>query len=231
MGKGAALRWIENKMLARHLRGTGVEIGALWRKFPVPNGARVWYLDRANSSHLEGAYPEVDQQLIAPDIVGDADQLPFQDGTLNFIIASHVLEHMPFPLATLRDWYRALSPCGVLLLKIPDKRYTFDIRRQRTTLQHLISEDRDPAWFDKRAHFRDWVEQVVGLAPDSDACDHETNRLMEIDYSIHYHAWTDEDVLELLDYTRASMNLMWRPVLFLRAHFYRKECAVVMRRD
>lgn len=231
MGKGAALRWIENKMLARHLRGTGVEIGALWRKFPVTSRAKVWYVDRINPSGLEHEYPEVGQQIVPPDVVGDAGQLPFQDGSLNFIIASHVLEHMPFPLAALRHWYRTLAPGGVLVLKIPDKRYTFDARRRRTPLRHLIEEDRDPEAFDKRAHFQDWVENVVGHAPCTEAFDHATNRLMEIDYSIHYHVWTDDDVGALLDYTLVSMNLMWRPVLFLRAHFYRKECAVVLRRE
>lgn len=55
------MRWIENQVLRRHLRGRGVEIGALWRKFPVPADAKVWYLDRDSAdglnvhySHLEG---------------------------------------------------------------------------------------------------------------------------------------------------------------------------------
>jgi SAM-dependent methyltransferase len=230
MGKGAALRWVENKMLARHLRGRGVEIGALWRKFPVSTRTRVWYVDRVNPSGLQHEYPEIGEQLIPPDIVGDAGQLPFQDGSLNFIIASHVLEHMPLPLATLRNWYRTLAPRGVLLLKIPDKRYTFDRRRQRTPLQHLLAEDHAPAAFDKRAHFQDWIANVVGLAPGTEPFEHETNRLIHIDYSIHYHVWTDDDVRVLLDYTRVEMSLNWRPVLFLRAHFYRKECAVAMQR-
>lgn len=231
MGKGAALRWIENKLLARHLRGKGVEIGALWRKFPVPRRASVWYVDRVHPSNLREEYPEVGQQLIPPDIVGDAGQLPFQDGSLDFLVASHVLEHMPFPLATLRHWYQTLAPRGVLLLKIPDKRYTFDARRQRTPLEHLIEEDCAPAAFDKRAHFQDWVEHVVGRTPGSMDFDHETSRLMENDYSIHYHVWIDDDVRVLLDYTRQSMNLKWQPVLFLPARFYRKECAVVLRRS
>jgi len=36
MGKGAPLRWIENRCLGRHLHGGGIEIGALWCRFPVP---------------------------------------------------------------------------------------------------------------------------------------------------------------------------------------------------
>src|ERR1035437_271555 len=231
MGKGVVLRWVENKRLGAHLRGRGVVIGALWRRFPVAARSMVWYVDRHHSSELQREYPELGQQLISPDVVADAGQLPFANGSLNFVIANHVLEHMPFPLASLRSWYRVLGAGGVLILKIPDKRYTFDLKRRRTSLQHLVEEDLHPEAFNKRAHFQDWVEHVGGSAPESESLQHETNRLMVLDYSIHYHVWTDEDIRELIDYTRTGMRLNWRPVLFLGAHFYRKECAVALQRD
>ncbi len=231
MGKGAALRWFENKLLARHLRGRGIEIGALWRKFPVPQGSTVWYVDRGYSRDLQGEYPEVGQQLILPDVVGDAGHLPFRDGSLDFVIASHVLEHMPFPLAALRHWYRSLASGGVLLLKVPDKRYTFDVQRMQTPLRHLVEEDRNPASFDRRAHFEDWVQHVVRSTPGSPEFDPLVNHLMDIDYSIHYHVWTDEDVRELIDYTRERVGLQWRIVKFLKAHFYRKESIFLLQKD
>ena len=133
MGKGAALRWAENKLIGRHLRGRGIEIGALWKKFPVPQRATVWYVDRIDPAALYQEYSEVGEKIIAPDIVADAQALPIPDGGLDFVIASHVLEHMPFPLAALCEWYRVLAPGGVLVLKIPDKRYTsmFAGRAQR----------------------------------------------------------------------------------------------------
>jgi len=53
MGKGAPLRWIENRVIARYLSGRGVEIGALWKKFPVSRGAKVWYVDRGKADYLE----------------------------------------------------------------------------------------------------------------------------------------------------------------------------------
>jgi SAM-dependent methyltransferase len=231
MTKGALLRWIENKRLASHLSGTGIEIGALWRRFPIPARARVWYLDRNHLSELQQEYTELDRPFIAPDVVADAGRLPIADGSLDFVIASHVLEHMPFPLAALRDWYRALKSGGVLVVKVPDKRYTFDVTRRRTPLQHLVEEDLHPETFDKRAHFQDWVEHVGKRAAGSEVLRNETDLLLNRDYSIHYHVWTDEDIRELINYTRTNLELCWRPVLFLRAHFYRKECAVALQRD
>ncbi len=231
MGKGAALRWAENKLIERHLHGRGIEIGALWRKFPVPRGATVWYIDRVDPDALHREYSEIGKKVVAPDVVADAQSLPFADHALGFIIASHVLEHMPLPLSALCEWYRVLAPGGVLVLKIPDKRYTFDVRRPRTPLQHLAAENANPAAYDRAAHFADWVEYIVGFSRDTEEWQAETRRLMEMDYSIHYHAWIDDDVRQLLAYTRESMGLNWRCVLFLPARFYRKECAAVMQKS
>ena len=175
MEKGAALRWVENKRLGRHLRGRGVEIGALWRRFPVRAGSVVWHVDRHKVSDLRREYPELSRQLVSPDVLADAGQLPFADGSLNFVVASHVLEHMPFPLASLRGWYRALGSGGVLILKIPDKRYTFDAKRPRSTLQHLVEEDLHPealisaltlrtgssTWADVRRGARPWCTRPI----------------------------------------------------------------------
>jgi predicted SAM-dependent methyltransferase len=230
MGKGAPLRWLENRLLARHIQGHGIEIGALWRKFPVPRRAHVYYVDRIASADLEQHYSEISSSLVMPDVVADAMQLPFRSASLDFIVASHVLEHLPFPLAALRHWYDVLRPGGVLLLKVPDKRHTFDAKRKRTTLQHLIEEDTDRETFDKRAHFEDWVENVDGYTRGSDGFSKQLERLLQSDYSIHYHVWTDVDIRAFAKYSRTAMGLHWQMALFWGAHFYRKETVVVLRR-
>ena len=231
VGKGAPLRWVENKVLARHLHGLGIEIGALWRRFPVPARVSVWYVDRYDSDALAGEYPEVGVKIVPPDVAADATSLPFRYATLDFIIASHLLEHLPFPLKGLRHWYALLRSGGTLLLKIPDKRFTFDQRRECTTLQHLIAEDAEPENFDRRAHFRDWIKNSVEQTLSTKDLERETDRLMKTDYSIHYHVWTDRDVRELVEYTQTAMNLSWQPVQFFGGRFYRKECSLVLRKD
>ena len=222
MGKAAALRWLENRLLARHLRGHGIEIGALWRKFPVPHRVTVYYVDRLQNEDLQQHYAEVSQTVVNPDVVADAMQLPFAPASLNFVIASHVLEHLPFPLAALRHWYDVLLPGGVLLLKVPDKRYTFDAKRERTPLEHLIAEQEEQGC-DKQAHFEDWVDRVVGHRRGTPEFQQQLKYLLESDYSIHYHVWVDEDVREIAEYTRTEMRLQWRPIVFWRAYSYSKE--------
>ena len=63
MGLGAPLRWIENRYLARYLRGRGIEIGALWRRFPVHRQARVYYVDRSEAADLKTQYADVRDKI------------------------------------------------------------------------------------------------------------------------------------------------------------------------
>ncbi|MEE8608318.1 MAG: methyltransferase domain-containing protein [Nitrospiraceae bacterium] len=230
MGKGAPLRWLENRILWRHLRGCGVEIGALWRQFPLPARARVWYVDRLDSDGLLKQYPTLRGKILWPDLVAEAAQLPVAPASLDFIIASHLLEHLPFPLAALRAWYETLVPGGVLLLRVPDKRYTFDTQRARTQLAQLIEEYNHPERFDRRAHYADWVQNVKDGNPETEAFEREVRRLMEMDFSIHFHVWIDEDLREIIDYTRQAWYFDWKPVVFWGAHFYRKEVVLLLRR-
>jgi len=53
---------------------------------------------------------------------------------------------------------------------------------------------------------------------------------LQSDYSIHYHVWIDEDIREIVEYTRSVMRLNWKPVVFWKAHFYRKECVLMLQR-
>jgi ubiquinone/menaquinone biosynthesis C-methylase UbiE len=49
----------------------------------------------------------------------DAYALPFENETLDRVVASHVLEHLYKPHEVLREWNRVLKPGGVLSLILP----------------------------------------------------------------------------------------------------------------
>jgi SAM-dependent methyltransferase len=229
VSKGALLRWLENRYLQRFFQGSGMEIGALWRRFPLPRKARVWYVDRLGRDALAGHYPDLQGRILPPDLLADATQLPVRPNSLDFLIASHVIEHLPFPLMALRSWYEALAPGGVLLLKVPDKRYTFDVHRPRTSLAHLVDEHHDPERFDVRAHYADWVAGG-GHPPFTAAFEQAVQGLMDEEYSIHFHVWIDEDVRDMINFTQQSLRMDWAPVVFWGAHFYRKETTVLLRK-
>ncbi len=125
----------------------GIEIGALYTP-RLPNNPNVRYLDHASKEELQLKY--ADNPLAAPragefvdvDYVWKpgmrlADVLG-ADAPIDFVIASHLLEHIPNPIGWLQQVEEILTEGGVLSLVLPDKRYTFDALRPVTTMSQVV---------------------------------------------------------------------------------------------
>jgi SAM-dependent methyltransferase len=56
------------------------------------------------------------------DAVTSGDRLPFKDGELDYVVASHNLEHYPDLQQTLGEWKRVLKKGGILGVVVPDDR-------------------------------------------------------------------------------------------------------------
>lgn len=93
--------------------GSGRHAGALRHRFDeyfVTDGNRRM-LDQARARL--GADPRFRFQ------VEDATKLSFPDASVDRLIATHVLEHLPRPHEVLREWARVVRPGGVLSLVLP----------------------------------------------------------------------------------------------------------------
>lgn len=53
------------------------------------------------------------------DVVADAQNLPFSDGTFDCVVATEVAEHVREPLRLIHEAHRVLVPEGLLLLSVP----------------------------------------------------------------------------------------------------------------
>ncbi len=74
------------------------------------------------------------------DYYGHACSLPFHDHTLDYVVASHVLEHVANPVAALAEWYRVVRPGGLLYLVVPNRRAAWDRDRELTPVAHLLDD-------------------------------------------------------------------------------------------
>jgi predicted SAM-dependent methyltransferase len=199
----------KRRRLAWWLEGHGIEIGALHRPLEVPRGTTVTYVDRLPVAELRQHYPELaDQSLTPVSMLGDAQDLSaFENHSIDFVIANHLLEHLEYPIDGLLEFQRVLRPGGLVYLALPDKRVTFDRKRALTTIDHLLSEQRDRSAPQHRwDHFLDWAVNVNGVAPGQQADDH-VRLLMARDYSIHFHVWRADTFLEFLFAARAQAGV------------------------
>src|SRR5258708_23575605 len=53
------------------------------------------------------------------DIVGDARIMPFPDASMDVVLITQCLEHIPEPIAVIGEIRRVLKPGGTLLLSVP----------------------------------------------------------------------------------------------------------------
>lgn len=182
-----------------YLSGDGVEVGALADPLRVPPGARVAYLDRLSVDGLREQYPTLKSLALVPvDIVADGESLTgVTDESKDFIIARHFLEHCQDPISTLENFFRILKPGGIVYFSVPDKRYTFDRERPVTSLAHLLEDNELGSERSRRAHFEEYVRCTAHPATEPQL-QQLADEMMARDYSIHFHVWTQHEVLELL---------------------------------
>ena len=66
----------------------------------------------------------IDNTTSSPDIYARAENLPFKDESIGYVISFHVLEHIKGgPYNALSEWKRVLVPGGIIGLAMPDRRY------------------------------------------------------------------------------------------------------------
>jgi predicted SAM-dependent methyltransferase len=195
----------------RFLAGEGLEIGGLHRPLSVPPGARARQVDRMTTAELAAAYDEdvADEVLTEVDVVDDGEKLAtIDDGSQDFIVANHFLEHTGDPIGTIAVHLRKLKPGGVLFYAVPDKRWSFDFRREVTSLEHMVRDHEEGPGGSRREHYDEWGLLVTGTAEERDREDWpergaEMARALEAeDYSIHTHVFTEASFLALLLHCR-----------------------------
>jgi SAM-dependent methyltransferase len=199
----------------RYVSGEGIEIGPGHAPFPLPYpGTTARYVDRWKPDENLGLFPELGDAAVfaMPDIIADlnVDRLSMlTDGSQDFVIASHVLEHLVDPLAHLAEIHRVLRPGGVALILLPDRQRTLDRDRPATTLEHLLADHASGLREADNAHVEEFLRCGGGWNEAWDAAE----RAAQFDYhrqrSFHMHCWTQAEFLPALRYSITDMDLSW----------------------
>ena len=114
----------------------GIEFGPLSRPLVRKSDSDVYYIDQCSTEELKAKYSQVNDahvhNIVDVDFVSKGEPLSVLVGDkvpLNYVVASHVIEHVPDLAGWLLDAHASLKDGGSLFLILPDKRFTFDLRR------------------------------------------------------------------------------------------------------
>lgn len=126
-------------------KGLGLEIGPSHNPIaPKIKGYNVHILDHASAADLRRKYQGHGINL---DNIEEVDfvwhgetfqELIGETGCYDWIIASHVIEHVPNFISYLQQCEALLKPSGILSLVIPDKRYCFDYFSSSSTTGNVL---------------------------------------------------------------------------------------------
>jgi SAM-dependent methyltransferase len=167
----------------------------------MPSHAKARYVDRMPVERLREEYPELAGWNLTPiDVIDDGERLAtVAEGSQDFIVANHFLEHCENPIGTIETHLGKLKPGGVLFYAVPDKRYTFDFRRPVVTIEHMVADYEEGPEGSRREHYEEWSRLVLG---EVDEPEEQTlaraRELEDAKYSIHTHAWTQAEFLALI---------------------------------
>lgn len=210
------------------LEGNGLEVGPGASPYPLPLQCRTLYADRLGHAELETElYPgQLREDLVEPDLIADLDDLKaIPDGSLDFIVGCHVIEHARNPIGALHGAYRCLRPGGSLLLVVPDMERTFDRHRQVTPLDHLVADFTAPLRERDRQHYEEFYRVAFVTPPE--AYERTVEERFRAGYAIHYHAWTFASFGAMVEWARrgpSPFSAVWaqptRAHLELDIEFY-----------
>lgn len=122
--------------------GRGLELGPLTTPIVDKSEGNIFYVDHMSTADLKKKYAK---EPVDPEKIVNVDYVlkttlkaVVGNKKFDYVLASHVIEHVPDMVRWLDDIFSVLKPGGILSLVIPDKRYTFDITRQVSSPADVI---------------------------------------------------------------------------------------------
>ncbi|WP_052263251.1 methyltransferase domain-containing protein [Geobacter pickeringii] len=148
----------ESAIAHAYCHGKGLEIGGAAHN---PFGLDALNVDMSDRLDTEFKLEEIRicGTALPVDVVAPGDDIPLPDGSQDFIVSSHVLEHFPDPVKALLEWDRLLKPGGIIFAIVPHKERTMDRDQPRTALSHLVDDFIAAAGGDFIGHYHYWITE------------------------------------------------------------------------
>jgi SAM-dependent methyltransferase len=173
-----------------------LEIGALNSPANLNHTNHIDYLDCADYETLKTRFHEV-SGIVRPNYIVDVftQPLPFPPASYDVVIMNHVIEHIKNPIKVIFDCFNVLKDQGLLIISCPDKRYTFDSKRELTNLLQIVDNYRTNNSIPVVEDYNDFILHVSKSVANHNSDD----RLQEsLDRKEHIYTYTDESFKKLM---------------------------------
>jgi SAM-dependent methyltransferase len=132
------MKFKESALAHKYLDGLqGIEIGGSAHNPFGLNTRNVDYSADMNTVFKQAEYDLCGEKLPV-DIVAYGDHLPLDDRSVDFVISSHVIEHIFDPIKALKEWYRVTRWGGYIFTIAPITKYVPGEKRPTTSLEELL---------------------------------------------------------------------------------------------
>ena len=201
------------EMVCSSVRGSGIEFGAGGRPMITPLGTHVRYADRFTEEEMalySSSRHGVGLGSFMPiDLIDTLEEMrSIENVSTDFIIASHVIEHVANPIQAIVNSFKRLTAGGRLVLMVPDKERTHDRNRVLTPLSHILADYLRPS---RDRDLENYIERysVVENMP-LERTD-EFIKAWEERRDVHLHVFNYQHFLNLLDLCRhwAPFRAVW----------------------
>ncbi len=101
--------WLQVERTLKTCRGKVLDVGCGMQPYRQ-------FLDATKTEYIG-----IDREgpLSQPTLIGDAERIPLADSSVDVVISTQVLEHLPNPALALSEALRVLRPGGRLILSVP----------------------------------------------------------------------------------------------------------------
>ena len=136
-----------------------------------------------------------------------------KDNLYDFVVSSHVIEHLSNPVKAILEMKRVIKLQGFVILIVPHKEITFDHKRRTTELDHMIEDFKKnvPEGVTSHLDFDEIIENYdysldSGISNREDFLQRTKDNISN--RALHQHVFITETVLNLLDYCNLKIILV-----------------------
>lgn len=140
----------------------------------------------------------------------DENQIKAINKKYDFIVTSHVIEHIANPIKAIKLWSEnLLNDGGYILSIIPDYKECFDRKRPLTTIEHLIKDfennigEDDITHIEEQKKLHDW--KLGGHKDFYKLCENNSETRV-----VHHHTFTIHNVRELFEHMNMEIVLLFK---------------------